>query len=403
MGQFSVEISALPGSILNGNQQLVFDWIRSQREFLLTEGIFVLGTEDNIKVCINALIEILPIETRESTRQVLAILFPSRGKSLLNREYFSQEDDADVISRRGIGCEAGYSAYFGLGSHPDYIPKQVIDGMFEHGITVDRLTAIIELYMDRHDAVGTSLVGSLFDELNARYQSSVPPPSNQQLLFAIIALGDRFASQSDEEIDSGIAPRNQALFLIQNLLDCWDIPLAGGHLRMAFERSTALGFMAEVFVDRGQELGFFKSSTLAKPSITEDDFLSIGELLSEKIETAAREHSLAQGRGLYFILKVWAHTSGPAKAKAWLAEMLPKDKECLVSVIRSFVSYSIGRKPRTYSWHGNPEPDIFDPLELASAIDHHISNTPLTDDDLSLLLTAKKGFAFFAASSQPIE
>ena len=108
-----------------------FDWIRSSRDFLFGEGRFLMSSDEIREAAVKNLQEQLPPETREQVLHLLSVLFPSKSK-LFERKYASsQEFNSEVVRRRGIGCEAGYDAYFALHPSPDAVPKAVIDGMME--------------------------------------------------------------------------------------------------------------------------------------------------------------------------------------------------------------------------------------------------------------------------------
>jgi predicted KAP-like P-loop ATPase len=59
---------------------IVFDWVRWNRDFLFSEGRFLMSTDEVREVAVKDLQESLSTETREPLLRLLSVLFPSQSK-----------------------------------------------------------------------------------------------------------------------------------------------------------------------------------------------------------------------------------------------------------------------------------------------------------------------------------
>src|SRR5262249_814965 len=103
----------------------IFHWIRWNRDFLFHEGRYFMADKDAGEGPLKALLDKIPDIDRQAVFNVLAVLFPHKRKHFGDRS--QGEQHFETVRRRGVGCEAGYDAYFALYPSPNAIPKAVID------------------------------------------------------------------------------------------------------------------------------------------------------------------------------------------------------------------------------------------------------------------------------------
>ncbi|MGO9770315.1 MAG: hypothetical protein ACLPSW_12315 [Roseiarcus sp.] len=92
----------------------LFDWIRRNRDLLLNQGRYRVFSEERKAPAFELLRNSLAPETREDQLELLCALFPAQTKIIRGKQASSSGGEAyfELARRRGVGCEAGYDAYF---------------------------------------------------------------------------------------------------------------------------------------------------------------------------------------------------------------------------------------------------------------------------------------------------
>jgi hypothetical protein len=78
-----------------------FDWIRWNRDFLFSDGLFALSPEETRDAAVKRLKDTLPDATREQLLRILTVLFPRYGKAFEGKESTGEEAPAATAARRG--------------------------------------------------------------------------------------------------------------------------------------------------------------------------------------------------------------------------------------------------------------------------------------------------------------
>lgn len=150
-----------------------FYWIRDNRDFLFTEGRFVLAEDEVKKAAVNDLKRRIRENVQSQVLRVMSVLFPQSAKLLEGRS-FSEEHFTETMKRRGIGSPAGYDTYFGMYPSSDAIPKALVDDLMSHLDDADRIEAAIRSYNGTRNSRGEIMVSKLLEELRARFQNARP-------------------------------------------------------------------------------------------------------------------------------------------------------------------------------------------------------------------------------------
>ena len=330
----------------------------------------------------------LPDATREQVLRILAILFPQRP--FKSGEFSAKEPQASTAARRGVGYAPGYDAYFGLHPSSDAIPKVVVDGIVANLSDENALREAIEPYVEKHDWRGQPAIGQLLEELRYRFYGRGRPEPTQEFLDVLFEFGEGvFASDWKAEIFA-LSPRAQLSSLIGELLEAWGQEKAGEHLLKAFKKSNSAAFCANVFVERGRELGKFLDQSSRTPTVTEADFEALGQELLVKIERAASDRTLANAPFYFDIARAWAYMGKSAKAKAWLSDGMLTSPEFLSKVTLGMVQYTIGSRERSYSLSGRPE-DMYDLEVILEATAKHRASRELNQDELNRISAVASG------------
>jgi hypothetical protein len=172
---------------------IAFDWMRWNRDFLFAQGRFMISSEEVRKEAVASFSARVPENARSEVLQVLSVLFPDQTKYFQDKAYSSEESHRDVVRRRGIGCEAGYDAYFGLHPSSEAIPKAVIDHVISVSTDEDAVVRAIEPFLARKDRTDQPMVGQLLEELRFRFEGHEAAKPTQAILDAMFLSARAFS------------------------------------------------------------------------------------------------------------------------------------------------------------------------------------------------------------------
>ncbi|WHA43225.1 KAP family P-loop NTPase fold protein [Agrobacterium larrymoorei] len=387
-----------------------FSWIRDNRDFLFTEGRFVMSNDDVKIEVANSLKDRIPDGYRSQVMRILTILFPQAGKWFEGKDHYGEESFVEVTRRRGIGSAAGYDTYFGLHPSSDAIPKAAINDLMSKLDSADDCELIIRAYLGRTNSRSELMVAKLLDELRLRFRHPNAAMPQQGLLDALFRVGEEIISIDNDGGMFELSPRAQLMFLVRNMLDQWGTEEAGKRLVETFNKTDSVMFLAEQFVDRGRELQIFKSDSTEPSTIDPEVFAELGEILLKKIEQRAAEASLDNAAFYYSIVRAWAYLAGADQPKQWLTKGMLESADFMAKAARGLVSYSIGTPVREYSMRDNPDPDVFELDVLLKAGQKHLAQSALSDDKRNIITAVvrgverlKKGKSSATEDSQHIE
>ena len=364
---------------------VAFNWVRENRDFLFGEGRFQMADDDVKKSIVSDLKERLHDNTRSQVLRVLTVLFPQAGKWLEDRNFFGGETFVDVVKRRGVGSAPGYDAFFGLHPSADAIPKSVVDAVVSNMDNSDEIERVIRSYFGKQNSRGELMVGKLLDELRTRYQGRNPAVPTQALLDAIFRVGEDVLGIDGPNQAFALSPRAQISFLIGDMMEQWGPADAGEQLVKAFQKSLSAVFCADIYVDRGRELGVFDSQSNEKAEITIEDFNRLGEHVIQLIKHSAESGTLANSPFYYNIARSWAHLGDADDAKKWLAHGMLESAEFMAKVGRGLTGHTVGTKTPEYSMRDMPDPQLYDLSLLIEAGKNHIATSNLSSDQRALI------------------
>lgn len=368
----------------------VFNWIRWNRDFLFSEGHYLMSRDETRDAAVKRLKENLTDDNREQLLRILTVLFPQHGKAFEGVASMGEEAHADTAARRGVGYTAGYDAYFGLHPSSDAIPKAVIDRIIASLGNQNDLRSEITPYIAKRDRSGQPSIGQLLEELRYRFRGSYRPEPTQELLDVLFEFGEGVLAAEWKADFFALSPRSQLSFLIEDLLGAWGQAKAGRHLIEAFRRCDSPAFCAAVFVDRGREMGKFPDRSSYMPKVTEVDFDALGKELLAKIERAAAYGTLANAPFYFDIARAWAYLGKSAEAEEWLSSGMIASPEFLSKVTRGLVSYTLGTQERSYRLSNRPEA-VYDLKVILEAAAKHRSGGKLNKDELNRISAVTSG------------
>jgi hypothetical protein len=377
-----------------------FDWARWNRDFLLSEGRFRLSDEPTKAATVKSLRDRLSEGTREEVMCVLSVLFPSKSKWLQGPSA-GEESYSEVVRRRGVGCQAGYDAYFALHPSPDAIPKREIDGLMDRLADEDAIADVLRRFVEKKDRHEHPVIGEMLEEIRFRFQGHNPAVPTQALLDALFGLGDRILGIERKGDPFELSPRSLLSMLAAELLRFWGPVDAAKHLKASFDRLTSPAFSAAVFADRARELGVMPSGSPPPPLITEADLNELGTKLITIIEKAVNDGTLENAPFYWDIVRSWKLIGDGAAAKAWISAGMERSAEFLVKVAKGFVSFSVSSSQREYALSEKPDEDLCDLNVLLNACKNHLNGRVLDGDDRRMIEVVKRAVEQMLAEQQP--
>ncbi|MBR0900972.1 hypothetical protein JQ616_38955 [Bradyrhizobium tropiciagri] len=354
----------------------IFDWIRWNRDWLFSDGRFRMAQEDARKEAIKKFVEALDAEEREPVLTLLAVLFPSRSKLFdqSNREYY-----AEVVRRRGIGCEAGYDAYFTLYPSPNEVSALVLNEIIERLHDRAFLVQTGKAYIDRKDRGNRPMIGRLFEELSFRLAGPNPIAPSQSLLDALFDIGEEV-----DQIDwpPGLffaSPRSLWSKLVTDILIALGPAQASTYLEQCFKSTKSTSLCASVFVARARELGAIPGGSGGPVVITATALAPLGSILIAKIREDAELGSLAHAPRPWDIISAWKYSADASEVRNWLSNNFERS-DFMAAITEAFVSYTVGSEPKKYQISELPDPDVFDLRAFLSAAKGHLERDELAED-----------------------
>jgi hypothetical protein len=379
-----------------------FNWIRLNRDFLFDEGRYNMVADKERSENVEALKGSLPPTTVNVTMELLTVLFPSQGNWFQGDRYVPTENYAASQARRGLASQAGYDAYFALRPSADAVPKSTIDAMFDELDDERSITSALRTYLGKDNRRGRAMIGIFLQDLRFRFAVDPKPEPSQQLLNALISIGDEVFGLPWRGEMFTLEPSGTLRFLIRDLLEAWGEEEAGKHLIAAYEQSNSPFVLADLYVDRGRELGIFPSGSPGRRVINEDDFNELGTVLMPKILAAANDGSLVNVPFFWDIARSWKHLGDAAAAKEWLRKGIEGGGRFTAKVVKGMVTQSSSGDGIRYSFREEPDEDLYELDIVYKNSKRHLSDAKsLTDDEQALLKALVDGVDRLRAGNSP--
>nr|WP_280988249.1 KAP family NTPase [Georhizobium profundi] len=379
-----------------------FDWVRLNRDFLFNEGRYFMGADEERRAKVEALKESLLPTTVDVIMALLTVLFPSQGKWFQGDRYMISENYAASQARRGLASEAGYDAYFALHPSADAVPKSTIDAVFDKLDDEKAITSALRAYVGKDNRRGRAMIGLFLQDLRIRFAVHPKPEPSQQLLNALLSIGDEVLGLPWQGEMFTLEPSGTLRFLVRDLLEAWGEEEAGKHLIAAFEQSNSPFVLADLYFDRGRELGVFPSDDAGRRVISKEDFDKLGTVLMPKIQASANDGSLVNVPYLWDIARSWKHLGDPAAAKEWLRKGIEADGSFTAKVIKGMLTQSSSGGGIRYSFRKEPDEDLYDLGAVYENAKSHLSDANgLTDYEQALLKALVDGVDRIRAGQSP--
>jgi predicted KAP-like P-loop ATPase len=316
---------------------LVFEWIRWNKDWLFDEGSYLMAREETKKAWLNSLTDQIPERERERVIRLLAVLFP--GQHEVFGKDFREEANWSLVARRGIGSGAGFDAYFSLFPSPNEVPKTVIDMAIAKLNERSFLVDLIDSYVQKTDRNNLSMVPKLLRELAFRFmgRNAVVVPT-QDLFEALFEKADDIFSIDWRADPLQLSPNAALIDLSDQMLELWGPDAAAQHLESAFSKSCSLVLSADIFVDQARDFGILPDRSGRRPRIAQDALEALGKILLPQLQQAARDSTLVSAPNFFGIIPAWKYLGGAAAVKKWIEANIQSNPEFLSKLTKGFVS-----------------------------------------------------------------
>ena len=150
--------------------------------------------------------------------------------------------------------------------------------------------------------------------------------------------------------------------------------------------------LADIYVDRGRELGVFPSESRSSPVVSKADFDKLGALLLPKIVASVRDKSIEDAPFYWDFSRAWAHLGKQEDVIEWIAQGVMESGSFAAKIARGMVSQSMSDAGIRYEYRQRLEENLYDERLIYEAAKRHAeTDTSLNDDERSLLRAVISG------------
>ncbi|MDR5798849.1 hypothetical protein [Caballeronia sp. LZ001] len=383
-----------------------FRWVKENREFLFRHGRFqfvdAAGRQphfDRFKGSIS------DRPGHEQTIELLSALFPTLTELAGTRGFIFTEPYFTTATRRGIATEAGYDAYFLLTPSSDAIPKRIIDDITSADVMLNEVTSIISTTLGKRDTSGVPMVIELLMEVGYRFDAEPPPTLTASLLGGLFEASGSILAEPTPLGSSRPAPGALLATLVFTMLEKQDEEATMRLLLPAYEACSSLDFCVETYFKAAsalEEIQMFPHRRRT-PFIGPQCLQRIGELLLGKLTAAKNDKSLNAVASVWGLVPAWQNITKNDDAKNWFSEQVRDDLHFAVRVVRGFATRRNSDGEVEYSFTDDLDPTLYDSIALSQAVQKHLREAQLSDDERHLLQTVSDGFKKGGTGGQPAE
>lgn len=365
-----------------------FEWVRNNRSFLLGGRLGDWREHDADSPVGAALRAQVPEDGQSDRLEVLATLFPQRGEAIRGKAFSSGwESHVDRAVRRGIATEAGYDTYFALHLPDGTVSRSYVEATM---LELDDEQALVRRIADmsgRADGKGNPLVGAYLDEIFYRFSGRSPARPTQALLGALFQAAPAIMRIERDRSDWGLSAGLSLFFLASAVLASWDAETSSGHLEDMLARHPDPSLPARLWTDQAELLDVIPRTSNAQRALylDRDGVDRLGVRISEVVEAADVEPAaLASAPALYEILLTVAHVRGPEALSRRLRIKMVSSPVFACRIARLFTKFTVGSKPRNYSFSRSDELTFVNLDDLRSALEGHSRAEELDEEQRAI-------------------
>lgn len=361
-----------------------FAWIRENRDFIFSDGRFFMKQEEEKKEYFESFVKTMNDEERRGV-SVLGLLFPSISRIITVGSVSFNSLEVNYRQRRGINSEAGFDTYFGLSPSIDSIRKSSIDEIVYSLDQKETLVHRLKVFLSAENRRNEKMISKLFEELRYFFSDKENPEPSLSLFEAIFEIGEDVLRIEEAGGKLILSARAQLGFLIRILLSRVGIIKAGEYLIHLFSVTSSVALLADVYVDRGKEIQVFRSTSHEGPVISDQDFERCGEILKDKIISAASGGTLEDAPFYFDIFRAWAQLVGKEPVRQWCKQKTYDSSEILAKVGIGLVLYTPTQSGRVYKIRDDFDREIYSIDDIYISSQRHINAFDIGDDRRNMI------------------
>jgi len=365
---------------------VAFDWIRANRDFLFSEGRFLLGRDEERKAIVDALRKRLPEGSASSVMVLCGVLFPSHTKWF--NDSFLSETHIEAHNRRGMANKASFDCYFQLHITNDAISNAALSELFKMDRS-DEIYYLLLPYVDRRSSQGARMIGDVLSDIRFRFGGRNPPKPAVALLDALFRLGEEINAIPWAGL-GGLEAPGQLRFLVKDMLKMWGAEEGGAHLVEVFARHHA-AVNSIFFYQRGRDLGIFPGKDGDVAAITIETFNELGRILLPKLRASAADGTLINAKEIFSIVRSWAYLATPQEPKEWIMSNIFSDADFASRVAKDVLTAGTSGNGIVYALRELPDEEIYDRATLLAAACRHLEGSDVDVEQRTLLDALRKG------------
>jgi len=339
----------------------IFDWIKTNRDFLFSEGKFQFGNDDAKREKITILEELVAAHSDKSVTPLLACLFPSRANQITGKERSMSEPHYRVVRRRGIGHLNAFQTYMAFGLPEDAIPFSTIQTIFDNLNDEAKLHALLGEWVLRKDSRGQPVIGELFTEIQYRMIEPNAVRPTQELLNALFSIGEAVSRIKAKHGFLMLGPSQVLYLLIADILKTYLPGNAARALNTALNAKRNVAYGVETFNDYGMILGEMGVSEARTDSpISKQDWEEFRNAIQPLFE-----EDLASGEYLRYpktwaSIRAYAYFFGEDQCKVWVVKSAQKDAGFLLGTANALLTETISSHGASFRIKETPDMGIYD-------------------------------------------
>ncbi|GAA3871596.1 hypothetical protein GCM10022404_21870 [Celeribacter arenosi] len=359
----------------------IFDWVKANRDFLFSEGSFVLGTDGEKSEQVEVLAKLIEAHSYKSVIPLLAYLFPARAKLITGQEHSIGEPHYQVLRRRGIGHVNVFQTYMAFGLSEDTIPFSAIQKALDNLNDEAALYALFDEWLLNKDSIDQPLIGEVFKEIKYRMTEPNAVKPTQELLNALFSIGEAVSRMKAKRGFFMLGPSDELYLLIADILRTYSHGDAAKALSAALITKRNVAYGVETFNDYGRLLGEIGVSEERMDSpISMQDWEEFRDALKPLFE-----EDLASGKYLRYpktwaAIRAYAYFFGEDRCKIWVVQSAQKDAGFLLGAATSLLTETLSSHGTSFSIKKAPDEGIYD-LEALLPVAQNVAQASVFDGE----------------------
>lgn len=351
-------------------EPLIFNWIRSNVDFLFSEGAMLIGADEEKQERVNRLHKIIASSSDKLVIRLLSCLFPSRATQFYKEMPGFQEPFYQIVRRRGIGHVNIFQTYMAFRLSEQLVPHSIIQDIISNLHNQEALDAILGEWVMRTDSSETPMIGDLLSEIQYRLIEPASIDPTAELLNSLFSIGEKVSSLKYGSSRFELDARSILMMIIGQILEN-EKKYKFTLLQQALKHGRNAAYGLELFVLFGIQLGEIKeegeqSACVVTPLEWEQYGDEVKTLFEEDLESG----DFIRYPQTWITVLAYRKFFGDDECKNWLMQTAHSNTSFLLDVIDSLITTTVSENSTRFfikNERKNGSYDLSGLLELAEA------------------------------------